>query len=160
MAAYKDGFCEHFRTIFENLRYLSSEMRMRVIYGTFRLEEWKKNKEEYTKDEFEQTAKRAGVRGTCHMEKLIGNDQSATRLLQKILKSTDDFYPADARTPELKDVRPVHHLVIVIGGLQVEVEIVIVCGPTGKSWTPGPLRAYRREKQNRAISLVTASPQL
>ncbi len=158
--AYRNEFWENFRKIFQNIRYIPSKMRMRAVYGAFRLEQWKKGQEEYEKDEFVRFVKRAGVRGTCRMDKLIGRDKTAKKLLQIICQHPDFFTPVDIQISRLQDVRPIHYLILVMGLLRVEAQIAIVSGAVGPVWTIGALRAFRREKQEQAITVITTSPQL
>ncbi len=158
--AYREEFWDNFRKIFQNTRYIPSKMRMRVVYGAFRLEQWKKGQEEYEKDEFIKVVKRAGIRGTCRMDKLIGRDKTAKKLIQIICQNPDFFTPVNIQISRLRDVRPVHYLILVMGLLKVEIQIAIVSGAVGPVWTMGTLRAFRREKQEQAITLITTSPQL
>jgi hypothetical protein len=50
-----------------HLRHIPNGMRMRVHFGSLVLDEWKKDKTEYTFTELESHVSRAGTRGTAHM---------------------------------------------------------------------------------------------
>ena len=64
---HKKEFTEALDHITGILRYVPNGMRMRVQFGTFVLNEWKKDKSEYTLAELGSLAQRAGKRGTAQM---------------------------------------------------------------------------------------------
>ena len=49
------------------LRYTPNGMRMRVQFGSLLLDEWKREKAEYSFAELDGLVRRAGTRGTAHM---------------------------------------------------------------------------------------------
>jgi hypothetical protein len=50
-----------------HLRHIPNGMRMRVHFGSLVMDEWKKDKTEYTFTELESHVSRSGARGTAHM---------------------------------------------------------------------------------------------
>ena len=64
---YKKEFTDALDHMTDILRYVPSGMRMRVHFGTLVLNEWKKDKSEYTLAELGGLVHRAGKRGTSQM---------------------------------------------------------------------------------------------
>lgn len=77
------------------------------------------------------------------------------------MKSSDYFEPTDPRASTLQDVPAKHTLILQTGSLDIEAEIIRVMEHDKQAinYRLGPICGYPREKQHRAVEIVTLCPE-
>lgn len=68
--AYRTELAKTIEEPFGNLSKIPQKMRMRVRFGSLRLQQWTRGKTMYTYPELQLLARRAGRRGTAQMDTL------------------------------------------------------------------------------------------
>ncbi|KAL2132576.1 hypothetical protein VTI74DRAFT_3631 [Chaetomium olivicolor] len=141
-----------------------AEMQMRVRFGTLILDEWRKNKINYTFAETTSLLRRAGARGTAHMLYLLS--QKTINALQARLVLSNTALPDSVREYLDDGIKPTHSLIVKTKNLTVEslVESIEAQAKFGqkagaKQHKLGALEAILQEKQYRAAEIVTVCPE-
>ncbi|KAH6630634.1 hypothetical protein B0J18DRAFT_363894 [Chaetomium sp. MPI-SDFR-AT-0129] len=147
------------------MRHTTAGMRMKVQFGTVILNQWRKDKTEYTFAELETLLQRAGPRGTAQMQNLVS--ESSARALIKWLTPSNPELP-ELLTGFLKDGDPQRSYSIMMDtkNLHIEATFEPVYGQKsldrnsnkGSKYALGPLSTYPLEKQLEAAEIITVCP--
>ncbi|KAL2199582.1 hypothetical protein P885DRAFT_29222 [Corynascus similis CBS 632.67] len=162
---YKEELMDSLNKIAGVLRKNPNSMRMKVHFGSLIVNEWTKDKTEYTLEEIVRLVNRAGTRGTARMFDII--TETAAKAL------VDSLSPVNVELPEftrgfLESGDPVRIFSIILQtrNLQVESNIELVDGQQDredntviKQHTLGPLAVRQLEKQYRAAEVITVCPE-
>ncbi|KAK3903672.1 hypothetical protein C8A05DRAFT_14377 [Staphylotrichum tortipilum] len=170
MAKYRADLTKTLNHMAGILRYTPNGMRMKVRFGSLVLDEWRKDKPEYSLDELEALVRRAGTRSTAHMLNMV-SESAAKRLM-------DLFSPTNKELPEIvrgflegEDGEPTraYSLILETKNLHIESTLERVMGQEkrdqtqgrkkGPDYIIGPLVTHQLEKQHRAAEVVTVCPE-
>ncbi|KAK4240719.1 hypothetical protein C8A03DRAFT_13020 [Achaetomium macrosporum] len=140
-------------------------MRMRVQFGTLVLDEWKKDKTEYSFAELCGLVHRVGTRGTAHMVNRVS--KKAIQALRDSLSPSNGDLPESVRSYLGLEPMQTDSLILKTKNLSVESTFEKMQGQgkyEGKTgdvlqYTLGPLTTQQQEKQQRALEIATACPE-
>ncbi|KAL2159267.1 hypothetical protein VTH06DRAFT_2702 [Thermothelomyces fergusii] len=165
-AEYENDLTAALNQTVEFLRSNPNGMRMKVLFGSLIVNEWTKDKTEYTFAESLRLVNRVGTRGTARMLDTV-SEAAAKALVNSLV-------PSNAELPEftrnfLESGDPVRTFSIILQtkNLNVESNIELVDGQQekvknvrrGRQYTLGPLAIRQLEKQYKAAEVITVCPE-
>ncbi|KAM7190550.1 hypothetical protein V8F20_009683 [Naviculisporaceae sp. PSN 640] len=164
---YREEFEQALARAVANLRFVPNRMRMRINFGQILLKEWKKERSEYTFNELQQMAERAGPRGTVYIHTHMGRNTTVSRIREQLPQVFEDCVAQDIRVHNAEDAQPSMSLVLITKNLVCESVVDAAQGTTeiGSKGAPkykyilGPMSVFHREKRARAVTIMTSCPQ-
>ncbi|KAJ4290176.1 hypothetical protein N0V88_006685 [Collariella sp. IMI 366227] len=146
------------------LKHNPNGMEMRVRFGTLTLDEWKKDKPDYTFAETGTLIWRAGARGTVHMLTSI-KDESTQALRRKLVPNNVEL-PESVRRYLEENAQPARSLIIKTKNLSIEalLEPIAAQAKLGEKKEAeqhklGALKFSPQEKQHHAAEIITICPE-
>ncbi|KAK0656180.1 hypothetical protein B0T16DRAFT_451783 [Cercophora newfieldiana] len=161
------------------VRHLPNKMRMRVNFGQVLLQEWKKDKERYSKAELEVLLHRAGTRGTAQMlsqiatdamisiSSLTGTESMIGDVHRRLSGSGNQLLPLGAR-PSAGTLVPTYSVILVTKNLTVESKIEMSStggqpqanSSTQREYCFSPVQVFELETSERALEVMVACPHM
>ncbi|AEO54390.1 hypothetical protein MYCTH_2107129 [Thermothelomyces thermophilus ATCC 42464] len=165
-AEYKENLTAALNQTAEFLRNNPNGMRMKVQFGSLIVNEWTKDKTEYTLEELLRLINRVGTRGTARMLDTV-SETAAKALVNCLIPSNAELPEFTRDYLESGDPDRIFSIILQTKNLNVESNIELVDGQQEKfknvkrarQYTLGPLAIRQLEKQYRAAEVITICPE-
>ncbi|KAK4103134.1 hypothetical protein N658DRAFT_422271 [Parathielavia hyrcaniae] len=166
---YKKALIKMLDEVASHLRHNPNGMQMRVHFGMLVLNEWKKDKNEYSLPELDSMVSRAGTRGTTYFSNKL-SEVAAKALAARLTRSNTEL-PEKLRsflkrddTDEDGDPKVIYSMALTTKNLIVEskfekVDTQRLRNGQGVQYSLGPLEVELGEKQDPAAEFITVCPE-